>query len=250
MCLPTGGRSTRPKSRKRAQLGSASCIRARTCRNRKPQTSKSELLPTSQARGTKRRVTRGRASLCSVSICTKVLVRHCEHHTERKALRQHADIDAITVQRAQKIVEMSQVQLIDMLVDVYVSTQEQVPAARVVRRTVEMTRTLRARSDKSELSSRTEERCEQHGTVELLEIQTQFQFIDRVVGHSSFSTEPGTHSADQAEQCEDSTSAIHEQGCFHASRCAMTGADGPRHCTKTVRFSSCSSSARSSKSFS
>ena len=88
VCRPDA-RSTRPKSRKRAQLGSASCIRARTCRNRKPQTSKSELLPTSQARGTKRRVTRGRASLCSVSICTRVLVRHCEHHTERKALRQH-----------------------------------------------------------------------------------------------------------------------------------------------------------------
>ena len=41
--------------------------------------------------------------------------------------------DAITVQRAHKTAEMSQVQLIDKLVDVLVSTQEQGPAARVAR---------------------------------------------------------------------------------------------------------------------
>ena len=82
---------------------------------------------------------------------------------------------AIMVQIA---AEMSQVQLIDKLVDVFVSTQEQLPAARVVRR-----------------------------KAELLEIQIQFQFT------SSFSTESGTHSAKQTEHCGDSTGAALEQGC-------------------------------------
>ena len=79
----------------------------------------------------------------------------------------------ITVQSVQRTVDMSQV-LVDKLVDIPVSMQQQVPAVQVEQRTVELL-------------------------------------------HSSFSTAPGTHIANQAEHCGDCTGAVLEQGCVSGS---------------------------------
>ena len=97
--------------------------------------------------GASRRVSRGRSNIS------------CKRYTDRGAMKLHDtnqnDDDSlsestwtdsfhpsITVQRAQKTVQMSQVQLIDKPIHVLVSTQEQVPAARVARRTDVMLRSV------------------------------------------------------------------------------------------------------------
>ena len=72
--------------------------------------------------------------------------------------------------------------------------------------------------------------------VELLAIQ--IHSIDMVVGHSSFSTVPGIHSANLVE-----TSQVH----FLNNTVDMPLCRWPRQCPKTWSFSSSSSSARSSK---